>query len=116
MSMFEWVYGEDMTVIHPHPHPLAMRVVTPTNPEILRVYGKVRVEDWDDRVSGYVLSEHLRRGGNKAVNQYVKRIEGGETNVPLSSHHSSIVRCHTMRSGDMILLHDDWLPELSDLG
>jgi hypothetical protein len=116
MSIFEWVYGEDMTVIHPHPHPLAMRVVTPTNPEILRVYGKVRVEDWDDRISGYVLSEHLRRGGNEAIQQYVKRVEDKKTQATLPGPHSSIVRCHTMRTGDMILLHDDWLPELSDLG
>ena len=40
-----------MTVVHNHPHPLAMQNVKPVNPQIFQKFGMVRVEDWDDRVA-----------------------------------------------------------------
>lgn len=104
-----------MTVIHPHPHRLAMKVVLPSNYEIARTYGKVRVEDWDDRVSGQILTEHLRRGGQEAHEFYKRRLDDPETPVEPAAPALAIVRCHTLTDGQMILLHDDWLPSLEDL-
>lgn len=108
--MFEQIFGEDVTVIHPHPHPLAMKVVTPKNVEIFKKFGNVRVEDWDDRVSGLTWHEKVSRGNFPEANYYKQSAEFGSTAVPASSAAMAVVRCHTTSTGELVLLHNDWLP------
>lgn len=107
-----------MTVVHQHPHPLAMRVVSPTNSFILKKFGMVRVEDWDDRVSGVTFTEKLKRGTffeAECANQDLDSPEVAEgcskvLKMPSSTWEDDFVRCHSTTTGDLILLHDDWLP------
>lgn len=101
-----------MTVVHNHPHPLTMQVVTPSNPSILRLFGRVRVEDWDDRVSGMTVREHASRGTSQEVHVYEDN--GGTVPGPDADNQSPVVRCHTLATGEMVLLHADWLPAEAD--
>lgn len=90
-----------MTSVHLHPHPLAQRYVKPSNSEIAKKFGIVRVEDWDDRVAGETWDDRHNRGGDKAADDYAALAS------PRTSYE--VVRCHTQSTGDLILLHDDWL-------
>lgn len=76
-----------MIVVHPNPHPLATQIVNPSSESVYGKFGIVRVEDWEDRVSG----------------------------TPYSDNVNVFVRCHSILTGEMILLHDDWLPKPSDV-
>lgn len=97
-----------MTVIHPHPHPLAMTVVVPANEEIRKKFGVVRVEDWDDRVAGLTWHErHSVQGTFPEAAAYAEHKE--RISTPLQSRNE-VVRCHTITTGELVLLHDDWLP------
>lgn len=101
-----------MTVVHNHPHPLAHQVVDPTNPAILAKFGRVRVEDWDDRVAGLTWAEQLHQGNYQQANiysedQYLQQLSGG---LSAASPRFDVVRCHTLTTGELVLLHNDWLP------
>jgi hypothetical protein len=95
-----------MTVVHPHPHPLAMQVVTPSNPEILKTFGRVRIEDWSDRILQGTWQE--LRGRSSEVKNYLNLAnEPGLGSVMVDNE---IVACHTLHDGSRVLLHNDWLP------
>ena len=97
-----------MSVVHNHPHPLAMTVVTPTNREIFKKFGKVRIEDWDDRVAGETWQQRFVRGNARSVNSYI--IDKTDLGTPQNTVNE-VVRCHTLTTGELVLLHDDWLPQ-----
>ena len=92
-----------MTVMHPHPHPLAMSVVTPSNPEIFKKFGKVRIEDWSDRVLQGTWQE--LRGRSSEVQSYL-----GQAAALKTATDNEIIACHTLHDGSRVLLHNDWLP------
>ena len=96
-----------MTVVHPHPHPLAQQVVEPINPQILAKFGKVRVEDWDDRISGSTVAEHVSRGSKIWYGAYQDARDA--VGVSPASPITAVVRSHSVRTGSVVLLHDDWL-------
>lgn len=98
-----------MTVVHNHPHPLSQRYVKPSNNEIAKKFGIVRVEDWDDRVSGITWLEQARRGGYPQAEQYRTRARNATSRVSLDS--LEVVRCHTQSTGELVYLHDDWLKD-----
>lgn len=96
-----------MTAIHNEPHPLAQKYVNPGNPQIAKKFGIVRVEDWDDRVAGETWVDRHARGGFPEADQYDE--------VSRRIHPDSwgdmykVVRCHTQSTGELVLLHDDWV-------
>jgi hypothetical protein len=98
-----------MTVVHNTPHRFHMQVVTPSNPQILKKFGKVRVEDWDDRVAGGVTwDQRQARGGYHETEVYVAQKAATNPTVPVAEA-LNVVRCHTLDTGELVLLHDDWL-------
>lgn len=98
-----------MTTVHPHPHPRAHEVLIPSNEEIAKKFGQVRVEDWDDRVAGETWSERHQRGAGPEVGSYLHStvLPGCEGSRWPQQHE--VVRCHSTTTGELILLHDDWL-------
>lgn len=101
-----------MTVVHNTPHPKAMQVLTPKNPQIAAKFGQVRVEDWDDRVAGFTAFERHARGGFPETNGYFASKDEVQTSTAeriLYDDSLQIVRCHSTRTGELVLLHDDWL-------
>jgi hypothetical protein len=103
-----------MTVVHAHPHPLAQKIITPANEAIASKFGKVRVEDWDDRVAGRTWLEQNLSGGTPATSTYAVT----KHDVPVSDALSvlAVVRCHSTHTGEVVLLHDDWLLKASEQG
>ena len=99
-----------MTSVHTEPHRLAQKYVKPSSTEILKKYGIVRVEDWDDRVSGDVWTT-LREQGNGDVERYVELVHQMGTSVLAPLSIFQVVRCHLQSTGDVVLLHDEWLTE-----
>lgn len=96
-----------MTSVHNEPHPLAQKYVRPSNPQIARKFGIVRVEDWDDRVSGSTWVERNIQGGHPEVDSYLNTSHlPGLTATPVDAQ---VVRCHTQSTGETVLLHHDWL-------
>jgi hypothetical protein len=93
-----------MTVVHNNPHPLAMKVLVPKNEEIAKKFGEVRIEDWDDRVAGSTWRERAQRGTE--VDAYTNETVDL---VPGTASDFEVVRCHSTATGELILLHDDWL-------
>lgn len=108
-----------MSVVHNHPHPLALQVVTPVNSRIFQKYGRVRVEDWDDRVSGLTWDEQISRGSFPSANSYWDLTQDPAVSIdqplgqqlPSQPYAQQVVRCHTLDTGAVILLHTDWLPD-----
>jgi hypothetical protein len=104
-----------MSVVHPQPHPRQFEVFVPANPEIARKYGQVRVEDWDDRVAGEAWIERLSHRGSEAFPEamgYMRtrdEVHAATGFSPASANHTEIVRCHATATGELVLLHDDWL-------
>lgn len=88
-----------MTVVHNHPHPKAHQVVKPSNPEILKKFGMVRIEDWSDRILQLTWRELVGRNYAPAMEQ----------NLLTAVADDQIVACHTLTTGERVLLHDDWL-------
>lgn len=95
-------------VVHPHPHPKQFEVLLPSNPEIAKKFGQVRVEDWDDRVRGETWTTALQHSAPDEVAKYVKNATGKGPSVH-GEHTNEVVRCHSTATGELILLHDDWL-------
>lgn len=93
-----------MTVVHPHPHPLAMQSVTPSNAQIFKTFGRVRIEDWSDRVLQGTWQELSNRA---EVQAYVAERSSPSTAAPADNE---IVACHTLHDGRRVLLHNAWLP------
>lgn len=101
-------------MVHPHPHPKAMQVLTPSNPEIAKKFGQVRVEDWDDRVAQMTWTEKLVHGQESfpEAHTYKKSLEGvPESTAAIVANDATmeVVRCHSTCTGELILLHNDWL-------
>jgi hypothetical protein len=94
-----------MSVVHNHPHPMAQQVIQPQNAEIYRKFGAVRVEDWADRVLGDTPGNLRQR--SEPVDRYeaTSRLPGC-TGMP---DDDEIVACHTVLTGERVLLHDLWL-------
>lgn len=104
-----------MTVAHNHPHPLAQKVVEPSNAEILKKFGTVRVEDWNDRVTGLLWTEIAQRGNYSEVSEYpISALAAQKGRGPVSATHD-VVRCHSVTTGEVVLLHNDWLPSDQDV-
>jgi hypothetical protein len=97
-----------MTVVHNSPHPLAMEVVIPANTEIAKKFGEVRIEDWEDRVAGLTWTEQYVRSV-PSTRAYEESVWDAKTGTVSSLH--AVVRCHSTATGELILLHDDWLPK-----
>lgn len=96
-----------MTAVHNQPHPLAQKYVKPSNPQIAKKFGIVRVEDWDDRVSNRTWIERNMQGGFPEVDAYTATTHlPGLTATPVDAQ---VVRCHTQSTGETVLLHSDWL-------
>lgn len=96
-----------MTVVHPHPHPRTMCTVQITNPEVAKKFGqKVYVVDWDDRVSGETWAERMTHGGSPEAAAYVSL---STAVTPDANPDNDVVRCHDLTTGELILLHDDWI-------
>lgn len=93
-----------MSVVHNHPHPKAMQVVTPSNVQIFRKFGKVRIEDWSDRVMQGTWKELQSR--TPEIQSYLHTADQTDSVVPADDE---IVACHTIRTGERVLLHNDWL-------
>lgn len=94
-------------VVHPNRHPRAEEVLVPSNPEIAKKFGEIRVEDWDDRVAGATWRERHSHGGFPEVLRFL-----GTTNEGDLGHtpaDADVVRCHSTTTGDLVLLHNDWL-------
>lgn len=98
-----------MTAVHSHPHPLAQRYVKPSNVEIAKKFGIVRVEDWDDRVGGDTWMDRHARGGDKAADSYA--VSSNPVPPSRSDKVDEVVRCHTQSTGELVLLHNDWLKD-----
>lgn len=98
-----------MTSVHKEPHPLAQKYVKPNNPQIARKFGIVRIEDWDDRVAGDTWVDRHARGGSPESDQYdeLSRQYGAES----WQRVEDVVRCHTQSTGELVLLHHDWLKD-----
>jgi hypothetical protein len=99
-----------MTSVHKEPHPLAQRYIKPSNVAIAKKFGIVRIEDWDDRVSGDTWVS-LRERGNASAEQYVDSLNNTarDTSVLVPEILFEVVRCHTQSTGELVLLHHDWL-------
>lgn len=95
-----------MTVVHNHPHPKAMTVVKPSNEEIFKKFGMVRIEDWDDRIHGTTWQERLSRGSHSEASAYLS--DKTNTGTPRDMVNE-VVACHTITTGERVLLHNDWL-------
>jgi hypothetical protein len=104
-----------MVAHHPHPHPRAQEVLIPSNSKVAEKFGQVRVEDWDDRVAGDAWAERLAHRGADAFPEtmgYMRtrdQVHAATGASPAAAEHTEIVRCHSTRTGELILLHDDWL-------
>lgn len=97
-----------MTVVHNDRHPRAEEVLVPSNEEIAKKFGEVRVEDWEDRVRGETWTESYSRRSSAEIAQYVSDAIGKGPGVHGDGTHE-VVRCHSTRTGDLILLHNEWL-------
>lgn len=99
-----------MTSIHNEPHPLAQKYVRPSNAEIAKKYGIVRIEDWDDRIAGDVWTT-LRERGDSSVERYIALVNNIKSQGPVLTPDEvfNVVRCHTQSTGEMVRLHNDWL-------
>lgn len=96
-----------MTSVHNEPHPLAQKYVRPSNVEIAKKFGIVRIEDWNDRIEGDSWL-HLRSRGLTHVDRYTTLAQS--LHAPLTGLAcDEIVRCHMQSTGDLVLLHNDWL-------
>lgn len=97
-----------MTVVHPHPHPRTMCTVQITNPEVAKKFGqKVYVVDWDDRITGETWNVLASRGV-KPEDGYA--VIAAQYQAPISPGQTlDVVRCHDLTTGELILLHDDWI-------
>lgn len=101
-----------MTVVHPHPHPSAMKTVQITNPQVAKKFGdRVYLVDWDDRVAGSTWAERVANGGSPEAatyqeSQYNALVTG---DLGEASGRLEVVRCHDLTTGELILLHDDWI-------
>jgi hypothetical protein len=98
-----------MTVVHNQPHPQAMTVVTPSNTAIFQKYGKLRIEDWDDRIAGLTWSEQINRSPAGAAAVYSAQLKQPSTPVSPTSSNFSVLRCHQLSTGTVVLIHTDWL-------
>jgi hypothetical protein len=98
-----------MTSIHTHPHPLAQKYVRPNNTAIASKFGIVRIEDWDDRIGGDTWMDRHARGGDKAADSYA--MSGNPVPPSSKSLISEVVRCHTQSTGELVLLHNDWVKD-----
>lgn len=98
-----------MTSVHNEPHPLAQKYVIPSNKEIAKKFGTVRVEDWDDRVAGLPWTEQVERHGYPQAEQYHARAQYDGHKASLAS--LEVVRCHTQSTGELVLLHHDWVKD-----
>jgi hypothetical protein len=98
-----------MTTIHQHPHPLAGQKLASSNPEMAQRYGKLHVIDWDDRVAGTTWQERRSRAGvfPEVVTYAMNRQELLTASV--LENENAVVRTHSCSSGDLILMHTDWL-------
>lgn len=94
--------------VHPEPHPRAHEVLIPSNPEIAKKFGQVRVEDWDDRVRGESWTETFNRRSTQEVTRYIQSAVGKGPEIH-GEGTNEVVRCHSTTSGELILLHDTWL-------
>lgn len=101
-----------MTSVHTTPHPLAQKYVKPNNPEIAKKFGIVRIEDWDDRIAGDTWPT-LRERGSAPVESYVDTLNNTahDTSVLAPAILFEVVRCHTQSTGELVLLHHDWLKD-----
>lgn len=98
-----------MTAVHNTPHPLAQKYVKPSNVEITKKFGIVRIEDWNDRIEGDSWLT-LRHRGLAHVDRYTTLAQSLQ--APMTGLAcDAIVRCHTQSTGDLVLLHDDWLKD-----
>lgn len=96
-----------MTSVHTERHPLAERYVKPSNAAILKKFGIVRVEDWADRVDGETWPT-LRTRGSAQIERYVELAHA--QNAPMGPGNLlEVVRCHLQSTGDLVLLHDEWI-------
>lgn len=94
-----------MAVVHNQPHPKAHQVVKPSNAEIFKTFGMVRIEDWSDRIMQGTWMELQNRSA--VAQKYV-----GTKNLPGTGSvpaDNQVVACHTLSTGERVLLHDDWL-------
>lgn len=98
-----------MTSVHTEPHPMAQKYVKPNNPEIAKKFGIVRVEDWDDRVSGETWPTLRERGLNTSVETYLVQVNALDASVLAPAALYEVVRCHTQSTGEVVLLHHDWI-------
>lgn len=98
-----------MTSVHNEPHPLAQRYIKPNNPEIASKFGVVRIEDWDDRISGYPWPVLRDQGANSSVESYVAQVNATDRSVLAPAALFDVVRCHTQSTGELVLLHDEWV-------
>lgn len=99
-----------MASVHNEPHPLAHKYVVPSNKEIAKKFGVVRVEDWDDRIAGDTWMT-LRERGEPSVERYVDLVNTIRSQSPVLAPAvlNEVVRCHTQSTGEMVRLHDAWL-------
>lgn len=96
-----------MTAVHNEPHPMAQQYVLPSNPEIAKKFGAVRIEDWDDRIAENTWLI-MRVRGNQDASSYAELASSMQ--APMTGLAAcEVVRCHTQRTGELVLLHDDWL-------
>lgn len=104
-----------MPAHHLQPHPRQFEVFFPANPEIAKKYGQIRVEDWDDRVAGETWADRLAHRGADAFPEamgYMRtrdQVHAATGHSPAATTHTEIVRCHSTTTGELVLLHDDWL-------
>lgn len=105
-----------MTAIHTEPHPLAGQIITPVNKNIFSKFGKVRVEDWADRINGMPWRESLSASDGRAADYNRERqsifTNTGDKSAMTRAAEDEVVLCHIMTGPDMgqsVLLHDMWL-------
>jgi hypothetical protein len=98
-----------MTVVHNQPHPMAMKYVVPSNPNIAAKFGIVRIEDWHDRIRQETWIQLVQHGDQESTAYASRASVAG--NVPPSTYPAmlDVVLCHTQTTGEVVLLHDDWL-------
>lgn len=98
-----------LAAVHNEPHPLALKYVKPNNQAIAKKFGVVRIEDWDDRVAGLPWTEQIERHNFPQAEQYRSRAQYEAHKAPLGS--LEVVRCHTQSTGELVLLHHDWVKD-----
>jgi hypothetical protein len=96
-----------VTVAHNDRHPLAGKWVIPSNGAIYSKFGVVLVEDWSDRLAQATWPELLERGDQHAVDYKNLAVSQGASTT--DANKLQVVRCHTQTTGELALLHDDWL-------